>query len=256
MSKPKPTLSDILETFTSALDKQAAEETAKPEEAGAKEDTADKPSAEETADKPSVEDKKRPEAAEDGSESEQEKKASDSGEVPASEAGAVLRDMAKTASVAESENLRKEAQEFGKAFASSFLDEVRCASATEQALANGYAATMDKVAEMEADRYGEEASTTAYTATLMKVAAETAYAQCSNVLLNRHLEKVAEEAYASTLPYVANAQSYTAALQKCAESDSGGAGSQEAILKTAALSAYVETINSIAGEVSTDVAAE
>ena len=189
-------LSDILEQFQDTTEKLAADDNAAP-------DTEELPELQATK-------------------QEQEKVK----EQKAQEGPKDLQQLADEAVETFNSSVQKEASEFGRIFADSFLDEVQTVQSVEKCAQDAYVAATEFIENAEAEEYmpkiAEEAykaasdyiqhqelskmASYAYDATtgrIMSKIAEDAYLQTLEYTHDSELQKVASDAYEATLAYVA-----------------------------------------------------
>lgn len=144
------TLSQVLQDFESSL--RGEEKTAQEAEPESQEKTAEKTTESES----------------------QEKTAEETGEL-SSEAVTSLKEIAKTASEQNEHDMTKEASEFGRIFAHSFMQELQLNSDLEKSASEAYQAMQEKVAEQQLTQVYDEA----YMQSMAKVAGEAAYAEAA-----------------------------------------------------------------------------
>lgn len=110
-----------------------------------------------------------------------------------------LKEIAKTASEQNEKNMTKEAEEFGKIFAHSFMQELQTSSDLEKAASEAYEAMTEKIASEQLTQVYDEA----YMQSMAKVAGEFAYKEAEKHLqlsdqdINNLLE-ITKEAYQVT----------------------------------------------------------
>jgi hypothetical protein len=159
------TLSGVLESFRNGLDKEAAE---------------------------APEDNQVTDAAiEPEPEPQEVKTASESADAE------VLKGIAKEAMEKEAASMQKEASEFGKLFAHSFIQEVEQDSLVKQAHAAAYQNTMDTLEEMVLTEKLAQVGDEARINTLLHLTKTSAYNETVDTL-----EKIAAEKFAGDLPLI------------------------------------------------------
>jgi hypothetical protein len=195
----KLTLSSVLEKFRGEQEKEASDTE------DTKLDTKDTKAEDEATEK----------VAEEAEGKDSEKVAEEEGTKAETTDADVLKGIAKEAADAEDSLLKKEAGEFGKLFARSFLEEVDTHATVKQAADNAYAATVDavndmafqeKLAEVQEDAYKVTCAAivknSAYTATVDSLKKEAADEFEGNLPMN--LAAITQSAYDNTVKALAD----------------------------------------------------
>jgi hypothetical protein len=203
----KLTLSSVLEKFRGEHEKEASDAE------DAKLDTKDIPVDDNAPEKVAeeAEGKDAEKVAEEATDTDTEKVAEDDDAKTETTDADVLKGIAKEAADNEDSLLKKEAGEFGKLFAQSFIDEVDTHAAIKQASDDAYAATVDTVNDMAFQEKLAEVQDEAYQATCAAIVQNSAYTTTVDSLqkeagdnLPMDLAGVTQSAYDNTMKALAD----------------------------------------------------